>query len=58
MASMSFEPVVERHWPEELELFPPVIEVPAGLLELVTIPIQNLSQHDVYLPQFPGARVI
>lgn len=48
--AMSFEPVLESQMPDELELFSAVIEVPAGVSKCVKIPVQNLSQHDVYLP--------
>lgn len=47
---MSFEPGPEDHWPELLELFPVIVQVPSGQSKLVKIPIQNISQHDIYLP--------
>lgn len=45
-----FEPAVESSLPDGLELFPALVDVPAGASKIVRIPIQNPSQHDIFLP--------
>lgn len=49
--TMLFEPVMEDSYPEGLGLFPTLVDVPCGYSKLVKIPIQNTTQHDIYLPQ-------
>lgn len=46
---MLFEPSVESHLPDGLELFPALIEVPPGITKTVKIPIQNSTKHDMFL---------
>ncbi|KAK6324467.1 hypothetical protein J4Q44_G00038090 [Coregonus suidteri] len=48
---MMFEPAVDSHCPEGLELSPCLVDVPCGASKVVKIPIQNSTQHDIYLSQ-------
>ena len=45
-----FEPAVESSLPDGLELFPALVDMPAGASKIVRIPIQNTTQHDIFLP--------
>ncbi|KAL6470998.1 hypothetical protein MHYP_G00196480 [Metynnis hypsauchen] len=47
--TMSFEPATVKHCPDGLEVFPAIVDVPAGSTKIVKIPIQNSTQHDIYL---------
>lgn len=49
--TVMFEPTMESNCPEGLELFPALVDVPCGTSKMVRIPIQNSTQHDIYLPQ-------
>lgn len=44
-----FEPMMDATLPDELDLFPAVVEVRGIYAKYVTIPIKNSSQHDVFL---------
>lgn len=46
-----FEPAIESHCPDGLELFPAMVDVPSGASKVVKIPVQNITQHDIYLSQ-------
>ncbi len=48
--AMLFEPGVACILPDGLELFPALVDVPAGASKIVRIPIQNLTNHDIFLP--------
>lgn len=48
--AMLFEPDVECSLPDGLELFPALVDVPAGASKVVRIPIQNSTKHDIFLP--------
>ena len=48
---MCFEPSAEGGWPEGLETWPTVVCMPSGATKYVGIPVQNVTQHSVYLPQ-------
>lgn len=45
-----FEPAIESSLPDGLELFSALVIVPAGVSKTVKIPIQNVTQHDIFLP--------
>lgn len=45
-----FEPALENSLPDGLELFPALVDVPAGASKIVRIPIHNPTQHDIFLP--------
>uniref|UniRef100_A0A8C6LSZ5 Gypsy retrotransposon integrase-like protein 1 n=2 Tax=Nothobranchius TaxID=28779 RepID=A0A8C6LSZ5_NOTFU len=47
---MLFEPNVDWQMPDGLELFPALVDVPAGASKIVRIPIQNSTRHEVFLP--------
>lgn len=49
--TMLFQPSPENSCPEGLELFPALVDVPSGLSKFTKIPIQNSTQHDIYLTQ-------
>lgn len=49
--AMLFEPALTDLCPDGLELVPSVIDVPNGVTKIVRIPVQNSTQHDIYLPQ-------
>lgn len=49
--TMMFEPASESFIPEGLELFPAVVNVPPGASKTVKIPVQNSTNHNIYLPQ-------
>lgn len=48
---MTFEQSLECPVLDGLELFSTVVDVPIGISKIVTIPVLNHSQHDIYLPQ-------
>lgn len=45
-----FEQAVVGSLPDGWELFPALVDVPAGASKIVRIPIQNSTQHDIFLP--------
>lgn len=47
--AMLFQPSEHDSYPEGLELFPALVDVPCGLTKLVKIPVQNTTKHDIYL---------
>lgn len=47
--AMLFQPIVQDNYPDGLELFSALVDVPCGLTKLVKIPVQNTSKHAVYL---------
>lgn len=46
---MLFEPTVKCSFPEGLELLPAVVDVPPGASRMVKIPVQNLTEHNIFL---------
>lgn len=48
--TMMFEPASGSVIPEGLELFPAVVNVPPGASKTVKIPVQNSTNHNIYLP--------
>lgn len=48
--TMLFEPELENGLPDGLELFPAIVNIPVGSSKTVRIPIQNVSQHDIFCP--------
>lgn len=48
---MLFQPLTENTCPEGLELFPALVDVPGGSSKYIKVPIQNSTQHTIYLTQ-------
>lgn len=46
---MLFQPIVENDCTDGLELFPALVDVPRGLSNCVKVPVQNSTNHAVYL---------
>lgn len=49
--TLLFQPSPENNFPEGLELFPALVDVPSGSSKCTKIPIQNPTKHDIYLTQ-------
>lgn len=47
---MLFEPDIQSVVPDGLELFPALVDVPVGASKMVRIPVQNSTNHDIFLP--------
>lgn len=49
--AMLFPPNLVSNCPEGLELFPALVDVPRGskITQIVKIPVQNPTKHDIYL---------
>lgn len=56
--TMLFEPELENGLPDGLELFPAIVNVYFGSTKTVRIPVQNVSQHDIYCPPKTALGVI
>lgn len=50
---MMFDPYVMSHQPERLDVYPSIVELPAGESTFVKIKVQNSSQHDIWLASRP-----
>lgn len=49
--TMLFQPLMDNNCPEGLELFPALVDVPGGPSKCIKLPIQNATQHAIYLTQ-------